>query len=331
MKRSKRLGFTLVELLVVITIIGTLMSLLLPAVQQARESARGLGCRNNMSNLAKGLILYENTEEHYPGYVESIGNDPTKANQQLRGSWVVAIFPYIEEQAAYDSWKEQHVPLAPGVQILNCHSDPPEFTEAPTLSYVVNSGRSPGDTGPIPDGMTPPRTQENLADGMFFDRSCLPTPMSGNRGAPQPRDLRHQSTGCVMLEMSARYLDSHDGNSKTVMISENVHAQFYVYANESGGFDNSYRDDKQYFGFVWSNQPGPIERINGDNENVLTMRQLDYSHAWPSSRHPGYVNVAFADGHVDKMEETVDPVVYRQMMTTRDRASLNISRGTITN
>jgi prepilin-type processing-associated H-X9-DG protein len=306
-------------------------------VQQARESARGLACRNNMNQLGKALLLYENNFGRYPGYVESIGNNPELADQQRRGSWVVMVFPYMEEQNAYDRWKDFHEPVTPPVPALNCHSDPPDITDSPSLSYVVNVGRSPGDNSQP----SQPPIRENLADGMFFDRSCPPLASNGNKGAKQPRDARQQAGGvCTMLEMSGRYLDSHDGNSKTLMISENVHTLFYAYSiTQTGAYDLSerLRDDKQFFGFVWSNQPQAIERINGDNEAVLDsstglMALTDhYSHAWPSSRHPGYVNVGYADGHVDKMEETIETTVYRQLMTTRAKASTDVSRDLLTN
>jgi prepilin-type processing-associated H-X9-DG protein len=284
-----------------------------------------------MGQLGKALQLYEQNFKRYPGYVESIGNNPDMATQQLRGSWVVAVFPFMEEQSAYDSWKDQHLPVAPSIAVLNCASDPPEITGAPTLSYVVNAGRSPGDnTQP-----RQPQIMENQADGMFFDRSC--PPLNAQRGAPQPKDARQIGNSCAMLEMSSRYLDSHDGNSKTMMISENIHATFYLYFNAVTGeydHDNRIRDDKQYFGFVWSNRPQSIERINGDNDqSFATMDQLSavYSYAWPSSQHPGYVNRVFADGHVNQMLETIDPAVYRQLMTTRDKASDNVTKGMLVN
>ena len=65
--RHERRGFTLVELLVVIAIIGTLVALLLPAVQNARETARGNTCRNNMKQLQRALTSMDSQLRKLPG------------------------------------------------------------------------------------------------------------------------------------------------------------------------------------------------------------------------------------------------------------------------
>ena len=72
MKRTKH-GFTLVELLVVITIIGILMGLLIPAVNAARETARRNQCGVNMKNLALAAVQHENTKGELPGYMNKFG------------------------------------------------------------------------------------------------------------------------------------------------------------------------------------------------------------------------------------------------------------------
>lgn len=91
-------GFTLVELLVVIAIIGVLVSLLLPAVQAAREAARRAECSNNLKQIGLGLLNYETTRKSFPpGRYKPAG--VTTKNMM---SWSVWHLPYIERQNLFD-------------------------------------------------------------------------------------------------------------------------------------------------------------------------------------------------------------------------------------
>lgn len=104
----RNLGFTLVELLVVIAIIGVLVSLLLPAVQAAREAARRTQCVNNMKQICLAALNFESTYKHYPtaGEVDhSTWHSPASAapiypHENL--GWGYQILPYLEQQAVYD-------------------------------------------------------------------------------------------------------------------------------------------------------------------------------------------------------------------------------------
>jgi len=96
----RRTGFTLVELLVVIAIIGILISLLLPAVQMAREAARRSKCLNNLKQL--GLAFHN--------YLGPYGSFPPGALSTSAGefghSWLVRILPYIEEESIYNEFDQ---------------------------------------------------------------------------------------------------------------------------------------------------------------------------------------------------------------------------------
>lgn len=100
-RRSAAVGFTLVELLVVIAIIGVLVSLLLPAVQAAREAARRTKCGNNLRNLALGAINYHDSKKHFPlPTTNRVGsNDDPIRDQRLFSNWAIATLPFIEQQA----------------------------------------------------------------------------------------------------------------------------------------------------------------------------------------------------------------------------------------
>ncbi|MBN1396171.1 MAG: DUF1559 domain-containing protein, partial [Pirellulales bacterium] len=92
-------AFTLVELLVVITIIGILIALLLPAVQAAREAARRLQCQNNLKQLSLAMLDFEHTIGHFPpggwGW-RWVGDPDFGTGPEQPGSWLYSILPYLE-------------------------------------------------------------------------------------------------------------------------------------------------------------------------------------------------------------------------------------------
>ena len=104
----KRRGFTLVELLVVIAIIATLIGLLLPAVQSAREAARRTGCSFNIRGLTQAIMVYESTKRRLPAVTDrnentSVTGAWSAAATASGYSWIFHILPYMEEGAMYNN------------------------------------------------------------------------------------------------------------------------------------------------------------------------------------------------------------------------------------
>ncbi len=102
---NPKAGFTLVELLVVITIIGILIALLLPAVQAAREAARQTQCKNNLKELALGCLNHESNIGRLPtgGWGYAWTGDADRGNDWRQpGGWIYNILPFIEQPGLYE-------------------------------------------------------------------------------------------------------------------------------------------------------------------------------------------------------------------------------------
>jgi prepilin-type N-terminal cleavage/methylation domain-containing protein len=138
-RRSRFPGFTLVELLVVMTIIAVLMGLLIPAVMQARDRAYQVKCLNNQRQLALGLTLFEQAKQHYPGYVNNVRGTKT--------SWIVPVLPYIGRTDLWESWRDAK-PAYVRMELLLCPSAEIQPGFQTPLSFVVNSGRATGEEKP---------------------------------------------------------------------------------------------------------------------------------------------------------------------------------------
>lgn len=295
-----RHGFTLVELLVVITIIGMLMALLIPAIGGAREAARRATCTNNQQNLAKAVIGYESAKRRMPGF-----NDSVRGH---RAGWIGLCLPYLDSQPIYDAqYPEGRRPTQAPVK-LPFAVCPSSGTDSGSLdgpnNYVANCGRADVPVSERQDRCLPPDWAEN---GVFFER-IEGDVASGNRR----NSCRPNST---IEEISAGDLAKWDGVSNTLLLSENL------------AFENAQwiAHEEPLVGFVWEFQNDgtihPTSKINGKPQ-IAGGNAPPYRWARPSSNHGGGIVAAFADASVIFLNEEIDDITYAQLLTSRgERAS----------
>ncbi len=97
-RKSEKRGFTLVELLVVITIIGMLMGLLIPAVTAAKNQANRVKCVSNMHQLSLAAKTFESIQQHYPGYQSTLSGGTFTGTGTSGITWAVWLMPYLDHK-----------------------------------------------------------------------------------------------------------------------------------------------------------------------------------------------------------------------------------------
>jgi prepilin-type N-terminal cleavage/methylation domain-containing protein/prepilin-type processing-associated H-X9-DG protein len=285
MNSRSRGAFTLVELLVVITIISMLMALLLPAVQSAREAGRRATCQNNQHNLALANLNYESAHQQFPGYLQRVGQ-----GAGFYASWVVPLLPNLDRPDLWEIWREATSTtnfgnLAVSMRVLMCPSDVSAKPGKLDLSYGVNCGQLDRQAA-SPDG---------LEDGVFHLHRGAP-------GVVDPND--------VYVSLDA--ISVNDGTTNTLMLSENVQADVYIKVSTTP--TEMFEPE---IGIAWA--PAVGTACTG-NDPVKINECFDNAKATnaatrPSSYHPGGVVASFCDGHQQFLNESINYQVYQHIMT----------------
>lgn len=319
-------GFTLIELLVVIAIIGTLVGLLLPAVQQAREASRRATCGNNLKQIGLACHSYNDVNKHLPKGLHCAGtgssmNDWGAPGNRRGWAWGAYILPYLEEVALYERLEVEQAALWSGkltadtgqmsLNVYRCPSDAAELinqrraingansSRVATSNYVGNAGNSFGSSGNLTScnyDMTPAREAALLT----------------------------QHSGTLILGVGIAFRQITDGTSKTLLVGErdsfNSSHGDHAAAVWAGIAWRGVMDNTHYRSHVLTffREDTPRMPINaGTPSTTVTGTGHEAGNSW-SSKHPGGAQFLLVDGSVRFLQETISDATLHDLCNRFD-------------
>jgi len=325
-------GFTLVELLVVISIIGVLIALLLPAVQAARESARRTQCHNNLKQLALGALNHHDQIGHYPtggwGWWW-VGDADRGFGKDQPGGWVYNVLPFIEQTAlhglASDGQKDVHTlaqlegarlvvvrpvsavicptrrphgvfakPIDNTFVAYNSEENPPDYNVAGRSDYAINCGDyKHNEYYDFPN---------SLANAVTFSWCNDPIGNRLRKCDPQVKELNGISF--QRSEVAIKHVT--DGTTNTYLIGEK-------YLNPQHYEDGLDRGDNE----TWCTGYNNDNFRNGVDPPLLDRIGLEGIYGFGSA-HPTTWQMAYCDGHVESLTYDIDEYLHRGTSNRHD-------------
>lgn len=292
-------GFTLIELLVVIAIIATLVAILLPAVQQAREAARRSSCSNNLKQLGLALHNYHDTYNMLPiGHVyRPLGSSAAGLTAGGKGwSFFTLILPFMEAGNVYDQFNLSYT-----------IADTTEGSTTTATQITTTKNRATASTV-LPWALCPSSTADTVAvnGGVGtlgrFD-ALATTSYKGNGGSFQGSETgvasstRERYNGVFFRDSNVTFRDINDGLSNTIAIGEvnwelSKNGRLFGSVAQTAGTTNG--------GSMWflGNGEWQINPPPGQSS------ALWYDHGF-HSMHPGGAQFVFADGRVRFISDTI--------------------------
>ena len=325
-------GFTLVELLVVIAIVGTLIGLLLPAVQAARESARRAQCSNQLRQIALACLQHEESQGFLPsnGWGYKWTGDPDMGyGKRQPGGWVYDILAYLEKQNIRDIGQGLPGPGSGGqkyerlgvlntsiVEVMYCpsrrsvslHPGKQDCLNAPEAEYLAKTDYAAnGGT----NWMLGPGTEEI---------ECLTTfpKCAWDRNEEQWAWAMERFDGITTARSEVELQHITDGTSKTLLVAEKYlnPVNYEVGGDES---DNS---------TMYQGNDFDTTRWAGSEPIIVPMQDTPYVDAasWRfGSTHASSMNAAFVDGSVRPIRYNIDTDVYETMGSRNGEEVANVN------
>ncbi len=344
MRSHSRAAFTLVELLVVITIIGILISLLMPAVQSAREAARRTQCQNNVKQLALASLTHESQQRFFPtgGWGFDWTGDPDRGfNHMQPGSWTYNVLPFIEQQALHDlgkgltgSAKQQAATQMNGTPVAaficptrrpvaavpinsygccGAYYDGTGATFNPSPKVKTDYAANFGDTYPVIQlfGPTYPPNTYSEGDSTSF-------------GWPDPNG----PTGVSFMRSEVKSAQITDGQSNTILLGEKyIDPDDYTNGNDGGddwtAFTGQQDDTYRTAGCqnTSTNPPSDCAPPTQDQAGNEGPSGVAFG-----SAHFGLLNFGFCDGSVHAINYSVDLETFRRLCNRRDGMPVDASK-----
>jgi prepilin-type processing-associated H-X9-DG protein len=295
---------TLVELLIVVALIAMLMSLLLPAVNAARESGRQTTCRNNLRQLALAMANYEASTGAgtYPsnGWGWRWVGEPDRSGVAQTGGWVYSILPQLERQdlreiGLHETGAARRKALGQLMQIslavLRCPNRA-SFDIAPQEPRAMPfNADAPYQAG---------RTDYAVNEGDFIPRGSPgpPTLEEGDSGKfPWPDTSQVTGICFVRSQIAAAHLQAKRGLSNVLMLGEKHVSSSHYFGTEDPGYDQSPFCGNDLDITRWTASP-PQRDAFEINSRVF------------GSAHPSGCNIAFCDASVRHINYSINAVVF---------------------
>ncbi len=326
-------AFTLVELLVVITIIGILIALLLPAVQAAREAARRVQCQNNLKQLCLACLNHEQANGFLPcnGWTTCWEGDPDQGfGIKQPGGWVYNVLPYLEQQTLHDLGAGQDVNTKMTTFLLR-ETSPLTVMICPTrrkvavepdptiyAGYLHNMNIPPQLTrtdyaingGDTEIGWSCERPYNCPPDSLPLEQWDVPT-VNWEPPSCAGWGLLKNLTGISTTRRLILLADITDGTSNTYLVGE----KYLTVNNYDNGADMG-DNEGLYIGF---------------SNNVTRMTSQPPSQdipGWPNtcrfgSAHSDIFFMGFCDGSVTGMSYTINPTVHKFLGNRADGMAID--------
>lgn len=333
-------GFTLVEVLVVIAIIGILVALLLPAIQAARESARRVQCQNNLKQLAVAGLNYCDAKRHFPVGVEmpyaQAGNDPLTGGMEnpFGPNWAVFLLPYFEQDNLYQQANTPAYPSVADVNNLSGYNTAWRMARTLSLPNLL----CPSDQGMAADAFTDPLgrlPERDWARGNYAANGGTADSDHHIRGnnAVERAPFPGMNKGPVMaIDFGAKLAQITDGTSTTFLFHEvriGINskdmrgtwalgfpgASLVVAGRDTNPTPNNAIEDADEIEACTSFYYPGI----GTGDHMGCRNRVAYGMAAQArSRHPGGVNSAFCDGHVQLINDSISQITWVELQSTND-------------